>query len=393
MREMSMIDSSNGSKRLYDWVCSESLLYTAYDNLCNRSGIVAAGVDNMTLDKMTLERLDSLRKSLENGRYVPSPSKRIYIGKKNGGARPLNIPCTDDKLVQEEVRILLDLIYDPTFDRHSHGYRSGMGIHSALSDIKRNFKNVRWIIEGDIKGCFDNIDHNILLNLLRKRINDDRFILLIDKFLKAGYVENGAYKESKMGVPQGGIISPVLTNIYLDVLDQYVLKIASSYQVEIKYVRYADDFLIGVDGDEEDCRRIKEELTDFLAKELTLELSQEKTLITSMNEKIIFLGCEISRSPDGKDFDIVSSDGKRFVCKQRGESMPLTSGLLVPTRTMADRLKREVCELCGRREILIMRQLKTKKMLSVLNPLHKKILERTDCSVAVCPQCNYSMRL
>jgi len=390
-----MTDYSNGhcAKSLYEWVCSDSLLYTAYDNLSNRSGIVATGVDHMSLDNMTLERLDCLRKSLINGTYFPSPSKRIYISKKKGGARPLSIPCTDDKLVQEEVRILLDIIYNQTFNSHSHGYRTGMGIHSAISDIKMNFKNVKWIIEGDIKGCFDNINHDILMNLLRQRIDDDKFLLLIEKFLKAGYLENGIYKESRIGTPQGGLISPILTNIYLDMLDRRISNISSTLQEKIRYVRYADDFLIGVDGDEDDCRKIKKVISSYLADNLRLELSEEKTLITPSTKKILFLGNELMLNKETNEMVIISTDGRTFNDKQMHKPKHLTTPLFVPTRMMVDRLKKEVCEMCGSSNILIMRQLKSKKILSALNPLHKKILERTDCSVAICPKCNYSLNL
>ncbi|MBS7362972.1 MAG: group II intron reverse transcriptase domain-containing protein [Paludibacteraceae bacterium] len=378
---------------LYDLVHSEDLLYTAYDNISHKSRIKAMGVDNMSLDNMTLERLECLRESLQSGKYFPSPSKRIYIAKKNGGARPLGIPCTDDKIVQEEIRILLDAIYDHTFDKHSHGYRTGMSVITALSDIERNFNGIEWFIEGDIKGCFENIDHDILLEILIRQIKDNQFISLIDKFLKAGHIERGMYFPSKRGTPQGGIISPVLANIYLNELDRYIEELTNNNnEGMLKYIRYADDFLIGVNGTKEDCENLKKSIAGFISEKLRLELSQEKTLITPSTEKIRFIGYDIWRNPENDKLEMTVPE-EISKAMRRGIRMTQKCKPFVTTRIMAERLQNGVCEICGRKEILIMRQIISRKTLSQSGKLHKMTNENCDMNIAICPKCNYSMDL
>lgn len=345
-------------KRLYRNLYNKELLILAYQNIANNTGGMTPGIDKQTISEMSLKRLDNIIDSLKNLTYQPIPVKRVSIPKKNGGTRPLGIPSANDKVVREAIRMILEAIYEGTFTDTSHGFRPERSCHTALSKIKGNFTGTKWFIEGDIKGFFDNIDHHILINILRKRINDERFIDLIWKFLRAGYIEDWKWNKTYSGTPQGGIISPILSNIYLNELDKYMEEFKSTFdskkdrkryrpylnaqqnalrnkkklrmngnhisdteKQELKnkinayeklsnelpamdpmdtdykrltYVRYADDFIVGVIGSKKDAENIKEQLTTFLKDKLKLELSQEKTLITHNSKNAQFLGYEIS---------------------------------------------------------------------------------------------------
>ena len=183
---------------------------------------MTAGTDGKTIDAMSMERIDRLIVTLRDESYQPKPSRRTYIPKKSGRLRPLGIPSIDDKLVQEVVRMLLESIYDGSFEDTSHGFRPNRSCHTALRMIQNRFTRCKWFVEGDIKGFFDNIDHNVMIDILRKRITDERFLRLIRKFLKAGNMEDNRMHQSYSGTPQGGIISPILANIYLDQFDKYM---------------------------------------------------------------------------------------------------------------------------------------------------------------------------
>lgn len=312
------------------------------------------GADNATIDHMSISRIEKLIVSLKDESYQPIPSRRVYIPKKNGKKRPLGIPTFNDKLLQEVVRMILEAIYEGSFDNNSHGFRPKRSCHTALQQIQKSFNGTRWFIEGDIKGFFDNINHNTLIDILRKRIDDERFLRLIRKFLNAGFIENWVFNKTYSGTPQGGIISPILANIYLDQLDTYmreyiqkfnkgkeradnpervkfeygksraVLKLKAVTDREerksivkeikhfdkerakipcgvdmdanfrrLKYVRYADDFLCAVIGTKKEAEAIKQDIKKFLAEKLSLELSDEKTLITHGRKSAKFLGYEI----------------------------------------------------------------------------------------------------
>ncbi|MED4043588.1 reverse transcriptase domain-containing protein [Priestia aryabhattai] len=345
-------------RRLYRNLYNPEFYLTAYDNLSKNDGALTMGVDKRTIDGFSIEDIEKLIPTLKDRSYQPFPSKRVYIPKKNGKKRPLGLPSFTDKLVQEVVRMILEAIYEPTFSASSHAYQKKKSCHTALQEIQRTFTGSRWFVEGDIKGFFDNIDHHTLVNILRKRIDDEAFIELVWKFLRAGYMEEWKFHNTFSGAPQGGIISPLLSNIYLNELDQYMKKsieefrkgrkrkdnpeyvrkytqmrnafrkyklalenelydeaqqqlnkakeirkelryisfsnpMDSTYR-RLTYVRYADDFLIGVIGSKEDARGIKEALTNYLMKTLKLELSQEKTLITHASEKHAnFLGYKV----------------------------------------------------------------------------------------------------
>ena len=341
-------------ERLYRYLFSEEMFAVAYQRIYAKQGNMTPGTDGKTIDEMSLERIERLIVSLKDESYQPHPARRVYIPKKNGKKRPLGIPSFEDKLVQEVVRLLLEAIYEGHFEGTSHGFRPHRSCHTALGMIQKSFAGAKWFIEGDIKGFFDNIDHNVLISILRERISDERFLRLIRKFLNAGYVEDWKYNKTYSGTPQGGIISPMLANIYLDKFDKYIKEYAAkfrkgdrrsinpeywrlnnkknwlkkklqktsdeqmrkNYLYEIaqlskqmlstphkdamdadfrrmQYVRYADDFLISVIGSKSECETIKADITQFMREQLKLELSDEKTLITHAQDKAKFLGYEI----------------------------------------------------------------------------------------------------
>ena len=352
-------DSSYKFERLYRILFNEELFYVAYQKIASNGGSTTKGSDGRSIDGMSLARIETLIASLKDESYQPHPSRRVHIPKKNGKTRPLGIPAFEDKLVQEVVRMILEAIYEGHFETTSHGFRPKRSCHTALLHIQKTFSGAKWFIEGDIKGFFDNIDHDVLVGILRERISDDRFIRLIRKFLKAGYVEDWTFHNTYSGTPQGGIVSPILANIYLDKLDKYVKEyiqhfdkgtkrrpgkesnnlanerkrtvrklkkvkdgtekaalVARLKAIEqeraafpsgdemdgsyrrLKYIRYADDFILGVIGSKEDALRIKEDIKSFLSESLALELSEEKTLITHTGKSAKFLGYEITVTRD-----------------------------------------------------------------------------------------------
>jgi group II intron reverse transcriptase/maturase len=341
-------------ERLYKVLFNEEMYYTAYQNIYAKVGNMTAGADGKTIDGMSTSRIERLISTLRNETYQPNPSRRTYIPKKNGKKRPLGIPSFDDKLVQEVIRMMLEAIYEGSFEHTSHGFRPKRSCHTALLGMQQSFNATRWFIEGDIKGFFDNINHEVLIKILKERIADDRFIRLIRKFLNAGYVEDWVFHKTYSGTPQGGIISPILANIYLDKFDKYIKEYISKFDkgkktkansqykryepkvrrlaeqlknVEdnankkqlikdintlkqernqhssinrmdsdyrrLKYVRYADDFLLGIIGSKEDCKKVKDDIKAFLDEKLKLELSDDKTLITNAKKPAKFLGYNV----------------------------------------------------------------------------------------------------
>src|SRR6185437_2221917 len=208
--------SSYRFERLYRLFFNEEMFYVAYQRIYAKTGNMTEGVDGKTIDEMSLSRITRLIGALRDETYRPNPCRRTYIPKKNGKMRPLGIPSFDDKLVQEVIRMILESTFEKQFEDSSHGFRPRRSCHTALMQIQKNFTATKWFIEGDIKGFFDNIDHDVLMEILRDRIEDDRFLRLIRKFLNAGYVEDWVFHKTYSGTPQGGIISPILANIYLD---------------------------------------------------------------------------------------------------------------------------------------------------------------------------------
>ena len=217
--------SINGerAKNLYQLLVNKPEIWElAYANICANDGSTTKGVDGVTADGHSVERSREIMNQLRNGTYRPKPTRRVYIPKSNGKQRPLGIPTFTDKLVQEACRIILEAIYEPVFSKFSFGFRKGMGCHDALRDTSNRFCGTKWFIEFDIKGYFDNIDHQILMGLLKRKINDERFTALIGWMLKAGYMEDWNFNKTYSGTPQGGVISPILANVYLHELDVFM---------------------------------------------------------------------------------------------------------------------------------------------------------------------------
>ena len=317
----------------------------SYAKMYKNDGAMTPGTTEETVDGMSLNKIDQVIEALRCERWKWPPVRRVLIDKPQGGKRPLGIPDWSPKVVQDIVRSILEAYYEPQFSDHSHGFRPKRGCQSALTKIHNTWNGTKWFIEGDIKGCFDNIDHHILRNILRENIHDNRFLRLIEGALKAGYCEDWTYHPSLSGSPQGGIVSPILSNIYLDKLDKFVEKtlipeytksdkretnpayghVANPLQTarrqgnleriralekelrkhpsktqddpgyrRLRYIRYADDFLFGFAGPFEESHQIKDKVASFLQTELNLTLSAEKTLITHAHTgRARFLGYEI----------------------------------------------------------------------------------------------------
>jgi len=338
--------------RLYRYMLRTDLYYLAYNKLYRNKGAATRGVNDDTADGFSEEKISKIIQSLADETYAPKPVRREYIPKKRNSTkkRPLGLPTFTDKIVQEVLKMILEAIYEPTFSNFSHGFRPNRDCHTALNSLKKEFTGTSWFIEGDIKGCFDNIDHHVLVDIISSKIKDARLIKLIWKFLKAGYMENWKYHSTYSGCPQGGIISPLLSNIYLNELDKFAEKTAKEFYKPkdrartpeytkivaqkdyatkilktatgqkkcellkkikflkselrkipctsktdkvIKYIRYADDFIIGVKGTKSECEHIKQQFSDFISGKLKMELSEEKTLITHSNQYARFLGYDI----------------------------------------------------------------------------------------------------
>jgi len=193
----------------------------AYGNIYSNQGAMTPGACGETADGMSEEKIDQIIAAMRGERYRFAPVRRVHIPKKNGKLRPLGLPSWSDKLAGEVVRLLLEAYYEPTFSGHSHGFRKGRGCHTALREVQETWTGTVWLIEGDISDCFGSIDHEILITILAENIRDNRFLRLIRNMLTAGYMEDWQYHETLSGTPQGGVVSPLLSNIYLGKLDEY----------------------------------------------------------------------------------------------------------------------------------------------------------------------------
>jgi len=331
--------------QLFRQMFNRDLYLLAYGNIYSNQGAMTPGVSEETADGMSEGKIDQIIEEMQRERYRFSPARRVYIPKKNGKLRPLGLPSWSDKLVGEVVRLLLEAIYEPRFSGRSHGFRKGRGCHTALREIRETWTGTVWFIEGDISDCFGSFGHEILLGMLAEKIHDQRFLRLIKHMVKAGYLEDWRYDDALSGVPQGGVVSPILSNIYLHKLDEFVeQELIPQYtrgaqraanpayrQVDallrrarrrgdraqarslalqfrtlpstdpmdpgyrrLRYLRYADDHLLGFTGSKAEAEEIKARLARFLRETLGLELNAAKTLIThARTQPARFLGYEI----------------------------------------------------------------------------------------------------
>ena len=332
-------------EELYRQLFNRQLYLLAYGRIYANQGAMTPGATEETADGMSEERIDAIIDAMRHERYRFAPARRIYIPKRNGKLRPLGLPTWSDKLVGEVVRLLLEAYYEPCFSDRSHGFRPGRGCHTALREVANTWAGTTWFIEADISDCFGSFDHDIMIAILSEKIHDGRFLRLMRHMLEAGYLEDWTWNATLSGVPQGGVISPVLSNIYLHKVDEYVETVLipqhtrgrgrkrnpaydavkahaaqarqrgdrSSYRElrrrmrsmssrdprdpgyrRLRYVRYADDQLLGFAGPKAEAERIKDQLATFLREDLGLELSSEKTLITHARTRAArFLGYEI----------------------------------------------------------------------------------------------------
>ncbi len=330
---------------VYRMLYNPDLYLCAYARLYKNKGAMTKGTSNETVDGMSLAKIEKLIDDVRHERHRWTPVRRVYIPKKKGGQRPLGLPTWKDKLLQEVMRSILEAYYEPQMSEHSHGFRPGRGCHTALREIQSQWTGSRWFVEGDIAKFFDTMNHEVLLTILSERIHDQRFLRLIRHLLESGYLEEWTFNKTLSGCPQGGVISPILSNIYLDKLDQYVEKtlipaytrgekrapnpayehlrakeawqkrlgnmkeakaLRKQYQKlpshtpaeeayrRLYYVRYADDTLFGFSGPQQEAEEIKQQLGQFLRETLKLEMSEEKTLIThASSEKARFLNYHI----------------------------------------------------------------------------------------------------
>ncbi len=306
---------------LYRLICRRDWIADALETILSNKGSKKAGIDGVT--KKTLESdaakakfVKELEAELRSKQFRPMPVRRIYIPKSNGKTRPLGIPTIKDRVVQMLVKMVLEPIYESDFLNCSNGFRPGRRTQDCIArlDSYINRRNkYYWVIEGDIKGAFDSIHHQILMKLLAKRIADKRFLNLIERFLKAGIMEGRLFKRTELGTPQGAICSPILANIYLHQLDLYWWNKYGNLHRKQKerrrinhmgncaLIRYADDWLLLTNGGKAEAIRLKEEFQTFLWSELKLELSPEKTHITHVNQGFDFLGFHVQRYVKSND--------------------------------------------------------------------------------------------
>lgn len=394
------------NKDLYRLLCNKDLLTTAYNLIKSNPGNMTPGTDQETLDAISKEFIEKTITQLRNQSFKFKPVKRVYIPKGNTkNMRPLGIPSPRDKVIQKAMHMIMECIYEPTFSNYSHGFRPGRSCHSALREIRSVWSGIKWGIEGDIKSCYDSVNHQTLINILERKIKDERFIQLIWKLLRAGIVVDGKLEGSKIGTPQGGILSPLLANIYLNEFDTFLTKLSADvastsnkgrsenpeYQkirgkiyrlntkrtksgvmkvqptkkelTEIKalkrvqqslpskdpfdtkykkviYIRYADDWIVGIIGSKEFANEIKDKVQKFLNDELQLTLSPEKTKVTLCSSREIkFLGYELQ---------IGGKSNFSSIGKQKRRSVGWQPRLFVPMDSIVTKLsEKNFCSKSG----------------------------------------------
>jgi len=298
---------------LHSLLCDRDWLRLAHAYVEQNAGSKTAGCDGIDMDSFNQDlgnHLRALREELKAGTFTAHPVRRVYIPKAKGGRRPLGIPSIRDRIVQEALRMVLEPIYEADFRQVSFGFRPNRCTMDAVKRIKLYISEKNkylWVIEGDIASYFDAIHHRKLMKLLGRRVKDRATLDLTWQFLRAGVMERKLFKETKSGTPQGGIISPLLANVYLHELDKYMEKYTALPDAEkarrrrkglanFAYVRYADDFVVLCNGRRAEAEGVREEIRSFLARDLRLTLAMEKTRITHANDGFDFLGFHLRRA-------------------------------------------------------------------------------------------------
>jgi RNA-directed DNA polymerase len=312
-------DAEHRFTNLYDLLTWQPLMEWAFDKLMTKRGSRTAGIDGM--DKRTAienreKILSDLRTELKTNTYRHQPVKRGYVPKKDGSRRPLGIPTLTDRLVQMMVKAILEPIFESDFFPCSHGYRPGLSCHTAMAHLHLmtapRQKKMHWVIEGDIAGCFEHVQHKILVRLIQRRVQDKKLMVLIWQMLRAGVMEGELFKKTEEGTPQGGVVSPLYANIYLHELDQWFHENYTGLNYNEKnrrrrkkignafYLRYADDFVVAWNGTKEGAIQLKIEIGCFLKDHLGLDLSETKTRVTHVTEGYDFLSFTVKRVIDEK---------------------------------------------------------------------------------------------
>ena len=375
----------------------EDLYILAYERMKSKPGNMTPGTDEETLDGLSLEAIREMIHEMKTEQFRFKPVRHQFIPKPNGKMRKLGMPCVRDKIVQEVIRLILEAIYDsshgPYFRDTSHGFRPDRSCHTALREFREKWTAVNWLIEGDIRACFDELDHSILVTILQRKIPDQRFLNLIWKLLNAGYMDlHGNKKESLIGSPQGGVASPILANVYLHELDEFMeglrsdvekgkekhrdpvyrqlskkkarlaargktrtkefkelvkrmratpsRQVSDPHYMRIRYLRYADDWLVGVGGSHTLAEEIKQKIKTFLSDHLRLTLSEEKTHITNARtEEAFFLGTilKIGNGGKAKVKQMTNWTGKTFKRRTTGWETVMNAPLPKLVKRLSDR--------------------------------------------------------
>jgi len=392
LRELNGINPNLLNKKIIHIISDMEVLTLAYELIKSNPGNMTRGSSPETLDGTSLAYLREIRNKLKAGTYEFSPARRVYIPKAGGsgsgsgsGKRPLSVVNPREKIVQKAIQLTLEAIYEPCFLPSSHGFRPQRGCHTALKQIKYGFRDMSWVVDADIEGLFDNVDHKTLLKLLRTRVDCDKSIALIKRSLEAGFVVGGTGGKTRKGTPQGSILSPLLGNIVLHELDKFMLQLKNGYwrgkarrvnpehrrfeyliqkaecvvtkrrlrrdmwKVKyskdpvdpnfrrLSYVRYTDDFIVGLIGPLSEAKEIQEQISGFLEGTLKLNLSSEKTKLVDFGKNTVnFLGTLIrgSRKKFNKPVITVKSHGqlKKVIATPR-------TNLEAPIRSMFAKAK------------------------------------------------------